>query len=96
MDEILYIRTFGVLPKYRRLGIGCLMLDEVFDFCKREKEGNLKKIKLICLHVQVTNEDAISFYLKYGQFNVKSLIPNYYKGLQAPESDAYLLEKQLL
>jgi ribosomal protein S18 acetylase RimI-like enzyme len=81
----LYIMTLGCLRPYRRLGIGTILLDHVFKICKDDGKFNS-----IYLHVQVNNEEALSFYKKFG-FEIKEKEERYYKRIEP--SDAYVLEK---
>jgi len=83
----LYIMTLGCLPAYRRLGLGTLMLEHVFKLCK--SDGNIDSIYL---HVQVNNDDALSFYKKFG-FEIVELAKSYYKRIEP--ADAYLVEKHM-
>lgn len=78
-----YIMTFGVLPSYRRLGIGTLMISMIKDHYRRTET-----VKRIMLHVHVQNEKAISFYLK-NAFRILNVVPEYYRKLNP--SSAYLL-----
>lgn len=78
-----YIMTFGVLPPYRRLGIGTLMISMIKDHYRRTE-----MVKRIMLHVHVENEKAISFYLK-NAFRILNVVPDYYRKLNP--SSAYLL-----
>ncbi|GAM25386.1 hypothetical protein SAMD00019534_085610, partial [Acytostelium subglobosum LB1] len=79
----LYIMTFGVLAKYRKLGIGKRLLDFVEEQCQQH---NYSKITL---HVQV-NSEAIEFYTKHG-YTITSTIPNYYNRIQP--ADCHLMTK---
>ncbi|KAI5948915.1 NAT5 [Candida theae] len=79
-----YIESFAVLEKYRNLGIGSKLLSWVIEETKN------RYIHEIVVHVQVTNEKAINWYLKKG-FEKQDLVKDYYKeqGLESP--DAYIL-----
>ncbi|KAI5969678.1 NAT5 [Candida margitis] len=81
----MYIESFAVLEKYRNLGIGSELLSWVIEETKK------RFIHEIIIHVQATNENAISWYLKKG-FKKQDLVEGYYKeqGLEAP--DAYILK----
>ncbi|XP_067939364.1 N-alpha-acetyltransferase 50-like [Watersipora subatra] len=81
----LYIMTLGVLAPYRRYGLGALMLKHVLDLC--ERDGNFDSVYL---HVQISNEDAIKFYAKFG-FDIVEKKENYYKRIEP--ADAYVLKK---
>jgi ribosomal protein S18 acetylase RimI-like enzyme len=81
-----YIMTLGVLPEYRRKGIGSEML--------RRVEANIESygVDRICLHVQSNNCGGMSFYKKSG-YKIIGIEMEYYKKI-TPRS-AYLLEKPL-
>ncbi|ORX87376.1 acyl-CoA N-acyltransferase [Anaeromyces robustus] len=83
-----YIYTLGVLPAYRRLGVGSKLLQYIFDNCK---ENN--KIKQIYLHIPTNNESALNFYKKHG-FEIKETIKDYYDKSES-NRDAYILIKNL-
>lgn len=63
-------------------------MNYVIDVCKNHDP----KIDEIFLTVQVNNEEAISFYKKFG-FNIIETKKNYYKRIEP--KDAYLLIKNL-
>ncbi|KAJ8637669.1 hypothetical protein MRB53_011936 [Persea americana] len=79
-----YIMTLGVLAPYRGLGIGTKLLNHVLDLCLKQN------IPEIYLHVQTNNEDAITFYKKFG-FEITDTIQNYYRNITPP--DCYVLTK---
>ncbi|CAL5429113.1 unnamed protein product [Camellia sinensis] len=79
-----YIMTLGVLAPYRGLGIGTKLLNHVLDLCSKQNIGE------IYLHVQTNNEDAISFYKKFG-FEITDTIQNYYTNITPP--DCYVVTK---
>jgi len=83
----LYIMTLGCLPVYRRLGLGTVMLEHVFQLCERDRS-----IESIYLHVQINNKTALDFYKKFG-FNVVEVVQNYYKRIEP--ADAYVLERNV-
>ncbi|KAL8216865.1 hypothetical protein R6Q59_011361 [Mikania micrantha] len=82
-----YIMTLGVLAPYRGLGIGTKLLDHVLDLSS--KQTNISEIYL---HVQTNNEDAISFYKKFG-FEITETIQNYYTNITPP--DCYVVTKYI-
>ncbi|KAJ7966137.1 N-alpha-acetyltransferase 50 [Quillaja saponaria] len=81
-----YIMTLGVLAPYRGLGIGTRLLNHVLDLCSKQN------ISEVYLHVQTNNEEAISFYKKFG-FEITETIQNYYTNITPP--DCYVLSKQI-
>ncbi|XP_039260202.1 N-alpha-acetyltransferase 50-like [Styela clava] len=83
----LYIMTLGCLAPYRRHGVGTVLLNHVFKICEADKN-----ITAIFLHVQVNNQSALDFYMKFG-FEIVQTESHYYKRIEP--SDAYVLEKKL-
>ena len=81
-DFVFYLMTFGVMPHYRRLGIGDWMLQQIAE------EGKRLRITSLRLHVHVENREALRFYQQRGFVQVER-IPNYYRRLTPP--DAFLL-----
>lgn len=82
-----YIMTLGVLAPYRGLGIGSKLLKHCLDLCSQDLS-----IVEIYLHVQTNNEEAISFYKKFG-FEITETIQNYYTNIDPP--DCFVLTKIL-
>ena len=77
-----------MLRPYRNLGIGKAALDYALEeVCARDQ-----KIKSVRLHVQSSNDEAMSFYKKHGFESVES-VPRYYPRL--PDGDAQIMEKKL-
>jgi len=83
----LYIMTLGVLAPYRRQGIATTLLHRVLGFCQQDQN-----IVEAYLHVQISNEEAIAFYEKYG-FKIVETIENYYRRIDPPH--CYVLAKGL-
>ncbi|PAV59367.1 hypothetical protein WR25_21410 [Diploscapter pachys] len=83
---VAYIRAIGVDPLERERGIGTLLLQYI------EKRAHQLSLGSVQLHVQVSNEDAISFYLKRGYRVVKE-VKDYYRRIIPPH--AYLMEKDI-
>ncbi|XP_062019338.1 uncharacterized protein LOC133735907 [Rosa rugosa] len=81
-----YIMTLGVLAPYRGIGIGKKLLNHAFELCAKQN------ISEIYLHVQTNNDDAISFYKKFG-FEITETIQNYYTNITPP--DCYVLTKYI-
>ena len=55
-----YIASICVLPEYRNIGVGKLLLKEVIN------ESWLRDITEIILHVRISNIAAINFYKSFG------------------------------
>lgn len=83
--EEAHITNIAVSPSYRKMGIGSMFIDFSISFAR--KEG----AKKIVLEVRVSNEEAISLYIRKG-FKVTSIKKNYY--LDNFE-DAYEMIKEL-
>lgn len=66
------INNVGVLPQYRRLGIGAGLIGELCKYCI----GN--DISLLTLEVRESNAPAIGLYEKLG-FKCVGVRKNYYK-----------------
>jgi len=80
-EKLAWIATFGVLPGWRRQGIGGRLLQAC--------EVRLQQ-PLIRLTVRVSNQAAIQLYLQYGYRKVGRW-PRYYQKTE----DALVLEKRL-
>ena len=76
-----YVMTFGVLAKYRLLGVGEWMWERLMGMY----EGGTG---LMVLHVQVGNSSALRFYKRRG-FVERIVVKDYYRRLTPP--DAVLL-----
>ena len=83
----LYIMTLATLAPYRRMGIGKMLIDHVFDICDKDET-----IEVVSLHVQINNTTALDFYSNYG-FEQVEVVEKYYKRIE-PDS-AYLLVKRI-
>jgi ribosomal protein S18 acetylase RimI-like enzyme len=57
-----------------------------------EIADNSQKIDSIELHVQISNQNAITLYKKFG-FETSDVLKNYYKALE--ENDAFKMVKVL-
>lgn len=84
---VLYILTLGVLAPYRGRGVGTRLLERAL--AQAAQDPNIAEAQL---HVQVSNEEAINFYKRFG-FKVRGTVQGYYKRLDPP--DAVLLVKDL-
>ncbi|KAM0683353.1 hypothetical protein MDAP_001774 [Mitosporidium daphniae] len=92
-EKHVYIMTIGVLPLYRRFGIGSHLLKELEVEAKTfNSEGHPFHLTALLLHVQYNNTAAIEFYSRNGFKMVKD-IPNYYVTVQPRR--AYLLAKEI-
>ena len=74
------ILNIFVSEKYRGLGIGKMLMFNVFEVCKAEN------IQILTLEVRVGNEYAVNMYKDLG-FEVSHVRKNYYKN----NDDAYLM-----
>ncbi|CAI5446744.1 unnamed protein product [Caenorhabditis angaria] len=82
--DVLYVRSLGVHPLFRENGIGTRLIEFVEKKC--EEHG----LKIIMLHVQISNKTAIKFYESRG-FRLHKLIPKYYQ--RCEPADAYVMLK---
>ena len=80
----IYIMTITVLEEYRRYYIGSQLLTELINIHK-----NTNEVKYINLHVQISNQAALKFYLKHNFENMK-IVENYYTDIEP--KDAYYLK----
>jgi ribosomal-protein-alanine N-acetyltransferase len=80
-EKTAWIATIGVLPEYRRGGIGA----DLLKTC--EASVTLPRLRL---NVRISNEDAIRLYKTLGYYQV-GLWPGYYQDRE----DALILEKQM-
>ncbi|KAH8549387.1 acyl-CoA N-acyltransferase [Umbelopsis sp. PMI_123] len=85
----LYIMTLGVLKPYRHLGIGRKLLDHILEHAATTKEHNITSVYL---HVQTTNQEALSFYKNQG-FEITGTTTSYYKNID--DKDAHVLSKPI-
>lgn len=74
------ILNLFVSDKYRGLGIGKMMMFNVFEVCKAEN------IQVLTLEVRVSNKYAVDMYKDLG-FEVSHVRKNYYQN----NDDAYLM-----
>jgi ribosomal protein S18 acetylase RimI-like enzyme len=80
-EKLAWIATIGVLPGYRRRGIGAALLQAC------EANAHLPRVRL---NVRASNGGAIRLYKQAGYIHV-GLWPRYYQDGE----DALILEKQL-
>lgn len=85
---VTYILTIGVDDKFRRKGIGQLLIANLVRVAK----ASLEQIHAIYLHVLSTNTSAIGFYEKLG-FTRHKLLQAYYRiGDTKQDAFTYVLE----
>jgi N-alpha-acetyltransferase 50 len=72
----LYIMTLGVLAAYRERGVGGQLIRHVMNTAQHSPDA--AGVTEVYLHVQVGNDDALSFYSHHG-FSVKTRLVNYYR-----------------
>ncbi|KAI8969659.1 acyl-CoA N-acyltransferase [Pilobolus umbonatus] len=82
-----YIMTLGVLEPYRHLGLGTLMVQHILQQAQLSKD-----ISSVYLHVQTSNDAAISFYKK-NQFDLIATEKDYYKHVEP--RNAHVLSKTI-
>lgn len=85
--QVIYIFTFGIIQKYRGIGLGDQSWKKAEGIFRREFNCNR-----IVLHTQVSNLKALDFYTRRG-FTIKETVFDYYEGLQC--NSAYTLEKSV-
>lgn len=83
--DVGYILSLGVHKKFRRKGIGSLLLD---TFIHHITASDKQKIKALFLHVLTTNQTAIIFYERRN-FRYHSFLPYYYS-IRGRSRDAFL------
>lgn len=64
------------------------------EIIPKEEVEQLKKVKEIALHVQISNFDAIKFYTEKFGFEQCEKVENYYKRIDPPH--CYVLRKKLV
>ena len=95
-----YIMTLAVLAAYRGHGIGSELLRTVLDYCRQQQQQQpgdagsaVVVVSEVVLHVQISNHDAIRFYMEKFDFERGPLVENYYRRIDPPH--CYLLYKKL-
>lgn len=78
-----YITNIGVLPAWRRKGIGAKIVKQLIDFSIE------KHLAFLSLEVRVSNTAAITLYEKFG-FKRVGLRKNFY---HAPKEDALIMTR---
>ena len=78
-----YVTNIGVLPEYRKKGIGQRLLDKLLDYSKENK------LSFLSLEVRVSNSAAIFLYEKNG-FRKIGVRKNFYSN---PKEDALIMTR---
>ena len=78
-----YVTNIGVLPAWRRKGIGAKIVKQLIDFSVE------KHLAFLSLEVRVSNTAAITLYEKFG-FERVGLRKNFY---HAPKEDALIMTR---
>ena len=78
-----YVTNIGVLPEYRRKGIGSKILKELINFSIE------KSLSFITLEVRVSNVAAIELYKTF-EFNEVGRRKNFYRN---PTEDAFIMTR---
>ena len=95
----IYIMTLGVFAAYRNRGIGVKLVQSILDHYNgsidpsKDDSVEMKNVKEIVLHVQISNLDAIKFYIEKFGFVQGEKVENYYKRIDPPH--CYVLRKTL-
>ena len=80
-----YVTNIGVLPEYRKNGIGTKIVNKLIDF------SIVKQLSFISLEVRVSNVVAINLYKKLG-FEEQGKRKNFYSN---PVEDALIMTRFL-
>lgn len=91
--KVLYIMTLAVLPAYRGRGVGQKLLKSVLNHVESAKLKDTESIEDVILHVHISNDDGIKFYIEKMGFEKGELVENYYNRIDPPH--AYILRKHL-
>jgi ribosomal protein S18 acetylase RimI-like enzyme len=91
-DDKLHIMSIAVYKKFRRLGVGTILIKNIEELIKKNKN----EYKRITLNVHVENNNAIEFYKKL-DFIVSKTIEGYYEGSleNSKSQDAFFMEKKV-
>lgn len=84
----LYIMTLATLAPYRGKGIGSQLLQSILDYAHE-----LRNVSEIALHVQISNDDALRFYIDRFKFTRGEMVENYYRRIDPPH--CYILFKAI-
>jgi len=83
-----HLESIAVVPKYKRSGLGTILMSKMEDICKMEGK------KRIVLEVRERNRRAINFYKKLG-FKEFRLLENYYILSYRGSRNAIFMVKEL-
>ncbi len=78
-----YVTNIGVLPEFRRQGIGAKIVDKLIDYSKE------KALAFLSLEVRVSNIAAIELYKRFG-FEEVGKRKNFYS---LPKEDALIMTR---
>lgn len=78
-----YVTNIGVLPAYRRRGIGARLLNQLVEYSKE------KKLAFLSLEVRISNSTAIELYKSF-DFKEVGKRKNFY---HAPKEDALIMTR---
>lgn len=90
LNRVVHVRTLAVEPRYRRLGIGRQLIDQVITQTLALRrvahsddgtEAEPVCVESVRLHVHVGNTDGIAFYTRAG-FKEQARLENYYRHLK--------------
>ena len=85
-SKIGHIVSIGVIPEFRKMGIGTSLMEKAMEALK-----NYYSCYSVYLEVRVSNVPAIKFYEKLG-FKINRVIHGYYKDGE----NAYIMDKNLV
>lgn len=87
-EDECHIESIAVMPRYKRKGIGTLLMQEMENICKRNGK------RRIVLEVRERNRRAINFYKKLG-FVEHSILENYYMLSYRGSRNALFMVKEI-
>lgn len=89
-NKKIHIMSFSVLNKFRRHGIGSMLINSLIEYATKEN------LKILSLYVHVENINAIKFYENHQFIKIK-LLKDYYIGIPYEKSlDGYYMEKKII
>mmetsp|Transcript_68854 Transcript_68854/g.193135 ORF Transcript_68854/g.193135 Transcript_68854/m.193135 type:complete len:191 (+) Transcript_68854:74-646(+) len=89
--QALYMMTLSVLKPYQRRSLASQLVQWAIDHAQ-SKEHEEDDVRVMYLHVQTSNEAAITFYKSFG-FEVTQTIEGYYRNIDP--ADCHVLCKPL-